>query len=592
MREKLALFLAKYMHLEKGDVENIIEIPPSHDLGDYAFPCFFLAKLQKKNPGEIAGDIVKKIQNKLPKEFERAEANGPYVNFFLNNKLLAENTIKQVLKEKDKYGSSNEGKGKTIVVEMSSPNIAKTFSVGHLRSTIIGNSLSKIFSFKGYKVVKINYLGDWGTQFGKLIAAYKRWGKETELKKYPIDYLLKLYVEFHEKAKTNKSLEDEARSWFKELEDGNKEALNLWKRFRELSIKEFKKTYGILDIDFDDYSGESFYEVSANKIIDKLRKKRLIKESEGALIVGLDSYGLGAALIRKKDGAKLYLTRDIAAAIDRYNKYKFNKMIYEVGKEQTLHFKQLFKILEIAGYKWSKQCVHVAHGLYLDKNGKKLATREGKIFAMENLLKEATLKAFNIIQEKNPGLRNKDKVAEIVGIGAIIYGDLKNERTRDAVFELDRFISFEGNTGPYLQYSYARASSIIRKSKKSPLRIGHRETQRTGPFHSPFHRASELDSTKALQLDRTIHDLNESEIKLAKKIALFPSIVDDALKGFYPSLLANYAYELAQIFNEFYHLVPVIESVEESFRLALINAFCHTIKNALALLGIKTLEEM
>lgn len=573
MKEKLAIFLSKHVKLDKNAIKNAIEIPPNSSFGDYAFPCFSLAKTEKNNPNKICQEIANKIQSKLPKEFEKVEAKGPYINFFLNNKLITGGVIKQILKEKDKYGSSNEGKGKKIVIEMSSPNIAKTFSVGHLRSTIIGNSLSKIFEFKGYNSIKINYLGDWGTQFGKLIVAYKKWGKDSELKKDPVNHLLNLYVEFHKKE--DPDLEEEARNWFKKLEDGNDEAMKLWKRFREFSLKEFGKIYKTLGINFDEYSGESFYEESANKIIDELKKKRLIKKSEGALVIDLESKGLGTALVKKKDGAKLYLTRDIAAAIYRYNKYKFGKMIYEVGKEQTLHFKQLFKILELMGYSWSKNCIHVDHGLYLDKDGKKLSTREGKIFSMENLLEETRVKAYNIIQEKNPSLKNKDTVADVVGLGAIIYGDLKNDRTRDAVFDIDRFVSFEGNTGPYLQYSYARASSIIRKSKKSPLRIGHREV-----------------GEKEGSLLNNIPNLNEQEIKLIKKLSLFPNIVDSASKNFYPSIIANYAYELAQSFNEFYQFVDVIGSKEESFRLLLVHSFQYTIKNSLALLGIETLEEM
>ena len=341
---------------------------------------------------------------------------------------------------------------------MSSPNIAKPFGIGHLRSTIIGNSISEIQKKLGYKIIKINYPGDWGTQFGKMIIGYKVFGNAEELKKNPIKHMLEIYVKAN-----SEEFEQQARDEFLKLEQGDKESLKLWKMFKDLSFKEFNKLYEIMGIKFDVVSGESFYNKKMLEVMNELEKKGLLKESEGAKIVDLNEYNLGVCLIQKSDGATLYATRDIAAAMDRYQKYKFDKMIYEVGQEQKLHFQQFFKVLELLGNKWAKDCVHVYHGLYLDKDGKKFATRKGKTVFMEDILNETIFLAEKTITEKNPELKNKEEVARKVAIAAIFYGDLKNNRTNDMIFDIDNFLEFEGNTGPYLQYSYARASSILKK---------------------------------------------------------------------------------------------------------------------------------
>ena len=535
------------------EIEEKIEIPPDSLMGDFAFPCFFLSSKLRKNPNEIAIKIKNEIKN-IPKDISEIKVSGPYLNFFVDKKILAVNLIKRVLKEKEKYGNSNEGKGKTIVIDMSSPNIAKPFGIGHLRSTIIGNSISNIAKSQEYKTIKINYLGDWGTQFGKIIVGYKKIGNDKELKKDSAKYMLKWYIEGNKK-----EYEEDARKWFKKLEDGDKETLKLWKMFKDLSIKDFEKIYKILGVKFDVISGESFYNNKMDKTIKELKLKKLLEQSEGALVVNLDKYNLGVCLIQKTDGATLYATRDLTAAIERYNKYKFSKMIYEVGQEQKLHFQQVFKVLELMGYKFSKECVHTSHGLYLDEDGKKFATRKGKTIFMEDILNETIEIAKKKIQEKNTDLKNKNEIARKIAIAAIFYGDLKNQRTNDIVFNIERFLDFDGNTGPYLQYSYARASSILRKAGKNTKK------------------------SKAL---------NEKEIALIKKINDFPEVVKKSYEHLFPNLIANYSFELAQKFNEFYHSCPVIGSENEQFRLKLVEAFRITIKKSLYLLGIEVMEEM
>ena len=541
--------------VKKEDVKELIEVPKDQNIGDYALPCFTFAKKLKKSPSKIAKDIAAKI--KSGKEFEKIEAKGPYVNFFIDRKKLAEKTVKEILSKKDKYGSSSLGKGKKVVIEMSSPNIAKPFGIGHLRSTIIGNSIANISSFLNYKAIRINYLGDWGTQFGKIITGYKKFGKINELKKDPINCMLNLYIEGNKE-----EYEQEARDWFKKLEQGNKEAVSLWKMFREISLNNFDEIYALLGIKFNDISGESFYNKKMEKVFEELKNKKLLVESQGALIVDLEKYGLGIALIKKSDGATLYITRDLAAAIDRYNKYKFSQMFYEVGQEQKLHFRQLFKILELEGYGWAKNCVHVDHGLYLDPDGKKFATRKGKTVFMEeilqetiNLAKEEIKKRYNNLSEKEINTR-----ARKIAISAIFYGDLKNHRNQDIIFDIDRFLSFEGDTGPYLLYSYARANSILKKAKpKNKFKI---------------------------------QQINKYEKKLITELKNFPEIIIHSYKTLSPNLIANYAFQLSQNFNEFYHNCKVIGSEEETFRLALVKCFLQTLKNALTLLGIKAIHQM
>jgi len=543
--------------MTKEEIESKLEIPPSFEMGDYSFPCFFLAGKLKEEPKQIAIELKKKIGNPHVMDFDEIQTAGPYVNFFLNRKNMARKIVWEVITQKENFGGGNIGKNKKIVIEFSSPNIAKPFGIGHLRSTIIGNSIANLSEFQGFNAVRINYFGDWGTQFGRIITGYKKFGNEEKLQKEPIKHMLNVYV------KTNKKKYDkEAREWFKKLEEGNKEAVMLWKVFKELGMDESEKIYKTFGIKFDVISGESKYNKKMKDVIKKLEEKNLLKKSEGALIVDLEEYKLGICIIQKSDGATLYATRDIAAAIERQEKYKFSRMIYEVGQEQKLHFKQVFKVLELMGYEWAKNCVHVDHGLYFDKEGKKFATREGKTVFIEDILDETVKLARKEIKKRFPKISDdnlKERSLKIA-IAAIFYGDLKNNRSNNMIFDIKRFISFEGDTGPYLLYSYARASSILRKAK------GNEKFK--------------------------VYDLQDKEIELVRKLSQFPYVVSNAYKNLNPSIIANYSYQLAQTFNEFYHECPVIGSREESFRLALVQAFRQVLKNSMNLLGIKVLEEM
>lgn len=555
MKEKLIQLLSKEAGLSPKEVESLLEIPPSPELGDFAFPCFSLAKTLKKSPVQIAQELSEKISSK---ELEKVEAKGPYINFFLDKKKLFDETINKILKEKDKYGSSSVGKGKTIVIDMSSPNIAKPFGIGHLRSTIIGNAIGNISKAQGYKVIKLNYLGDWGTPFGKIIEGYKKWGDAKKLEKEPIKHLYEIYV----KASQDSEMEEAGRQTFKKLEEGDKETSTLWKKFRQLSVREFNKLYKTLGISFDVTSSESEYNNKMQFTLNELKEKNLLVKDQGALVVKLDKYNLGTCLIQKSDGATLYATRDITAAIDRYKKYKFSHLLYEVGQEQKLHFKQFFKILELLGYSWAKNCVHIEHGLYLGKDGKKFATRKGKTVFMEDIIEETKeLAKREIAKREKLSSKQLDERALKIALAAIFYGDLKNHRSGDIVFDLQRFLSFEGNTGPYLLYSYVRACSILRKAKSKTAKV-------------------------------SIQALSEKEKKLVTKLGAFPDVVKISYEQLAPNMVANYAFELAQAFNEFYHAEQVIGSEQEGFRLILVRAFTQTLKNSLNLLGIEALEQM
>ena len=546
------------IELKPEEISNLLEVPPNQDMGDYAFPCFSLVDKLRQVPNQIALQIRSNIGNPPTMDFEEIQTSGPYINFFLNRKSLARKTVWEIINQKEKYGKTNLGKRKKIVVEFSSPNIAKPFGIGHLRSTIIGNAIANLCEFQGFNPVKINYLGDWGTQFGKLMYGYKKFGNEKKLHADPMKHLLEIYV----KISKNKIYDDKAREWFRKLEQGDMEAKMLWKLFREFSLADFKKTYKVLGIEFDEYSGESKYSRKMKNVIKDLEEKKLLTNSKGAKIVDLEKENLGVCLIEKTDGSTLYATRDLAAAIERYKKHNFEKMVYEVGQEQTLHFRQLFKVLDLMGYKWAKNCIHIPHGLYLDKNGKKFSTRKGKTVFIKDILEETVSLAEREIKKRDSKLSKTKlrKRALQIAIAAIFYGDLKNNRHSDIIFDLKKFISFEGDTGPYIQYSYARASSILKKTKNK-------------------------DKFK-------VHDLEPKELELVKKLAQFPEIALNAYNNLAPSVIANYSYQLAQIFNEFYHACPVIGSKQEAFRLALIEAFRQILKSSLKLLGIDVIEEM
>ncbi|MGM8215935.1 arginine--tRNA ligase [Bacillaceae bacterium W0354] len=544
--------------IDLDQIGSLVEQPKYKEQGDLAFPCFILAKHFKKAPQQIASEIADRLDHFL---FEKVVAEGPYVNIFLNKAAVSQQVLKNVLTEQANYGSHSFGKGENIVFDMSSPNIAKPFSMGHLRSTVIGNALALIVEKCGYQAVKINHLGDWGTQFGKLIVAYNMWGDEKKVRANPIKELLQLYVKFHEEAEKDPKLEDEARAWFKKLEDGNEEARSLWKWFRDESLKEFTKIYDLLGVTFDSFNGEAFYNDKMGGVIELLEEKELLTESDGAEVVKLDEYDLPPSLIKKKDGATLYATRDLAAALYRHKEYQFKKAIYVVGHEQSLHFQQLFFVLQKLGFDWAKNMTHVPFGFIL-KDGKKMSTRKGKIVLLEEVIKEAIELAKKNIEEKNPELENKAEVAQKVGVGAIIFHDLKNERLNNVEFSLEDMLRFEGSTGPYVQYTYARACSILRKADV---------TVRTD--------------------NNGLSD--EYSWEVVKELMQFPQVVKRSFEQLEPSQIAKYLLSLSQLFNKYYGQVKILsEDTEKISRLALVKAVTIVLEEGLRLLGIGAPEKM
>lgn len=541
----------------KYEVYDLIEIPPDYSLGDYALPCFTLAKQLKKNPVQIAQELSAKLKPKGV--IEKITPTGPYVNFFIKKDALAEKVLTEISKEKECYGSSNIGKGKTIVVEMSSPNIAKPFGIGHLRSTIIGESLNRIHKFSGYKTIRINHLGDWGTQFGNLIYAYRTWGDQKKLKQDSVAHLFNLYVKFHKEAEENPDLEEEGRKEFKKLEENDKENKKLWEEFTKISLEEFKRLYRRLDVDFEYVTGESFYFDKTDEVVRILKKKGLAVESEGALVVELEK-DKSPAMLLKSDGASTYCLRDLATASYRLKTYKPTKILYVVGREQTLHFNQVFSIMGLLDE--SKEIFeHIPFGLYRIE-GKKMTSRGGKVIFMEDVLNEATERALKVIKEKNPELKDKEKVADVIGIGSIIFGDLINDRVKDIDFDWDEILDFEGATAPYLQYTYARATSIVEKAK----------------YKKPDFSKLETDTEKHLILE----------------LMKFPDIVNSALKNYKPHIIAQYLLDTAQKFNEFYHSCPVLKAKEDvkNTRLMLVDCTRQVIRNGLYLLNVRVVDEM
>ncbi|MDW7684323.1 MAG: arginine--tRNA ligase [Bacillota bacterium] len=560
-RNEIIQLLAGLIPLDKQQIAADLETPPAPQMGDFAFPCFKLAKELRNAPAKIAEDLAAKMPSSSL--IDKVEARGPYVNFFCNRKTLAKLTVEEVLTAKEAYGRQAAGEGKTIVIDFSAPNIAKPFGVGHLRSTVIGNSLYRIHQALGFHCVGVNHLGDWGTQFGKLIVAYLKWGDDAKLETDPITYLYELYVRFHQEAEGNESLEEEARSWFKRLEDGDEQATLLWQRFRELSLAEFKRIYNILGVHFDSYQGESFYNEMLDDTIHEVESKGLARESEGALIVELTDDNMPPCLLRKQDGATLYATRDLCAAIYRHQMYRFEKMLYVVGADQSLHFQQVFTVLKKLGYDWAEQCVHVPFGLIRFKEGK-MSTRQGTLVFLEDVLDRATELARQIIQEKNPGLDNKEEVARQVGIGAVIFGDLSNDRIKNIEFDWDKVLDFSGETAPYIQYSHARICSILRKA----------------PNRSMAYNAALLTS--------------DEEQAVVGTLARFSDAIARAAMTYKPSVIARYLLDLAADFNKFYHQCPVLHAEEDvrNARLALVDAVRQVLVNGLYLLGITAPEEM
>ncbi|MGI6204793.1 MAG: arginine--tRNA ligase [Anaerovoracaceae bacterium] len=553
------------------EIEGMIEVPADEKMGDYAFPCFRLAKEYRKAPQLIAEELAGEISGSGM--FSKVENVNAYVNMFLSREQFAAGVVKEVAGAGDRYGSSDIGNGKTVIVEFSSPNIAKPFHIGHKRSTIIGNSLYKIYDFLGYDVVRINHLGDYGTQFGKMITAYRHWGDDEKIKADPIKELFALYVKFNEEAEKDPSLDEEARATFVKLEAGEKAEKDIWQWFRDVSIKEFKKIYGVLGIEFDSYKGESFYSDKMDAVVDELREKGLLKESNGAQIVDLEPYGLTPAIILKSDGSSLYVTRDIAAAMYRKKTYDFDKCIYVVASEQNLHFQQWFKIIELMGYDWAKDLVHVAFGMVsMRENGeiKKLSTRKGQVIFLDDLLREAVEKTKKIIEEKNVVTENVDETARKVGIGAVIFDELSNNRIKDSVFDWDHVLNFDGETGPYVQYTYARATSVLRNASEED-----RAALRGGDID-----ASYIAGDAAYALEKLMYEM--------------PDVVLEAAEKYEPSMVTRHVVDIAQAFNKFYHdeHILVDNAEERRAKLALVSAARTAVGNCLGLLGMEAPERM
>ena len=559
-KQIIASELAKVIDsLDQDAILNLLEQPKSSDLGDIAFPAFSLAKVERKAPQAIAADIVEKIDTT---HFDKVVATGPYVNFFLNKAEISGQVIKEVVKEGADYGQQNEGKGENVTIDLSSPNIAKPFSVGHLRSTVIGDALSNIFRKMGYNTIKINHLGDWGKQFGLLMVAYKKWGSKEAVEANPIDELLQLYVRINAEIENDPALDDEGRLWFKKLEDGDPEATELWQWFRDESLVEFNRIYELLGVEFDSLNGEAFYNDKMDEGIKILEEKGLLEESKGASIVNLDDVNLPPAMIKKSDGATLYITRDIATAMYRARTYNFVKSIYVVGQEQSNHFRQLKAVLKKMGFDWSDDMTHVDFGL-VTKNRQKLSTRKGNIILLEPTLQEAISRARSQIEDKNPELENKEAVAHAVGVGAVKFYDLKTDRRNGYDFDLEAMVSFEGETGPYIQYAYARIQSILRKA----------------------------DFTPDANADYRLNDAESWEI--IKLLQDFSRVVKRAADNYEPSLIAKYAISLAQAFNKYYaHTRILDESPERDSRLALSYSTAVVLKEALRLLGVDAPEKM
>ena len=559
-KELIASELAKVIDsLDQDAILNLLEQPKSSDLGDIAFPAFSLAKVERKAPQAIAADIAEKIDQSA---FEKVVATGPYVNFFLDKSKISDQVIKSVIEAGADYGQQDEGHGQNITIDLSSPNIAKPFSVGHLRSTVIGDALSNIFRKMGYNTIKINHLGDWGKQFGLLMVAYKKWGSKEAVEANPIDELLKLYVRINAEIENDPELDEEGRKWFKKLEDGDPEATELWQWFRDESLVEFNRIYKLLGVEFDSLNGEAFYNDKMDEGVQILEDKGLLKESKGASIVELDDVNLPPAMIKKSDGATLYITRDIATAIYRARTYNFVKNIYAVGQEQSNHFRQLKAVLKKMGFDWSDDMIHVDFGL-VTKNRQKLSTRKGNIILLEPTLQEAISRAKAQIEEKNPELENKEEVARAVGVGAVKFYDLKTDRRNGYDFDLEAMVSFEGETGPYVQYAYARIQSILRKANFTPS----------------------ADAT---------YSLNDPESwEIIKLLQDFARVVKRAAENYDPSLIAKYAINLAQAFNKYYaHTRILDESPERESRLALSYSTAVVLKEALRLLGVDAPEKM
>lgn len=564
MKEQICKYLSKaFEELPYEEFMGLVEVPPEEKLGDYAIPCFALAKKLRKNPAMIAGEMKEKLlEEKETLGITSVESVGAYCNIFLAREEYVKKTMEKLAGVD--FGMEKPGQGKTVCMDYSSPNIAKNFHVGHLRTTVIGNSLYKIHEKLGYKVARINHLGDWGTQFGKLIVAYKLWSSKEQVEKDGIGELLRIYVKFGEEAKENPKLVEEARAWFVKMEQNHPEALEIWEWFKEISMVEFERVYELLGMSFDSYLGESYYREKVPALVALLTEKGLLTESEGAQVIDLSAYDMPPCLILKSDGGSIYHSRDIAAILYRKQTYDFEKCIYVTGLEQSLHFKQIFKAIEVMGYDWHEGLVHVPYGL-VSLEGVKLATRSGNIIYAEDILKEAIQRASTAIHEKNPDLQDKEKIAKMVGVGAVIFHDLFNQRIKNVEFSWKEVLSFEGSTGPYAQYTYARAKSILRKCTAA---------------------AGEKTDYAALTEDNTYN--------VIKVLAGYEDAVQAAAKRYEPSVVARYVISLATAFNKFYHECPIMQAEEtvRDARLMVVDMVQKVLKDACGLLGMECPEAM
>lgn len=554
--------------IENLDVASLIEVPTDEKMGDYAFPCFRLAKEFRKAPDAIAAEIAEKLQKNSM--FESVENVNAYVNIKIKRTDFIKDVIEDAVLKGDSFTKSNEGEGKKVLVDYSSPNIAKPFHIGHIRSTVIGNALYLIYKNLGYDVVRINHLGDYGTQFGKMIVAYRKWGNKEDVQREPIKTLLSYYTKFHEEAEKNPELDEEARRVFVKLENGEAEEVALWKWFKEESLKEFEKVYKMLNIQFDSYAGESFYSDKIPAAVAQLEEKGLLKESQNSIIVDLDQFGLAPALVKKSDGSTLYITRDIAAALYRKDTYDFYKCLYVVASQQDLHFKQLFKVMELMGNQWAQNCIHVQFGMVSLAEGT-LSTRKGRVVFLEDVLNKAVEKTREVVVEKGVVSENIDRVAEEVGIGAVVFNELAHNRIKDYTFDWDKVLNFEGETGPYVQYTHARSCSLLRKAGKDMV-------------------------SKAKNLENIDYEklTSDTMYELAKLIHNMPEVIKEAADRYEPSVITRHVVKIAQGFNRFYNEERILQgdATGTVSRLTLVIATKNAIKNGLALLGIKAPERM
>lgn len=565
MKEKICKCIANTLgNLSEYEVMKLIEIPPEDKMGDFALPCFSFSKDLRKNPTIIAKELkgaMQEVQGELG--IEKLEAVNGYLNIFMNRTKYIQYWIDKM--KEPEFGIVKNGSGKTICMDYSSPNIAKNFHVGHLRTTVIGNSLYRIYEKLGYKVVRINYLGDWGTQFGKLIVAYKKWSDEATVKEKGIEELLRIYVKFNTESEKNPELVDEARQWFVKMEQNNEEAIEIWKWFKEISLLEFTRVYELLGVSFDSYDGESFYRDKVPSLVEELKNKGLLKESQGANIIDLSDYDMPPCLITKSDGGSIYHSRDIAAILYRKENYGFDKCLYVTGVEQSLHFKQVFKAIDVMGYDWADTLIHVPYGL-VSLEGEKLSSRNGNIIYAEDILNEAIERAYHLIEDKNPDLPDKEEAANKVGVGAIIFHDLFNQRIKNVDFSWEDVLSFDGTTGPYVQYTYARAKSIIKKNK-------------------------DVVEYERIDCNVLTEDMGYA---LIKALSGYEEAIEKAAERYEPSVIARYLVSVATSFNRFYHECPILQAEEKTkqARLILVDLAQRMILDACSLLGVSCPEEM